>query len=79
MEEETIQVCDDCVLAIVNDDMTALDDARCLEVSLGVVNLASEGNVFVLDACDDFSRRPCRCCGTKLAGARHAALIRYHA
>lgn len=69
-EQETLHVCEDCVIALANDDYSAIEDeARADEVRRGVHEL---GPCAVLEGpSDEFSSRACECCGTRLAGSRH--------
>ena len=64
-------VCVDCLMAIVNDDYTGIDDEqRYQEVKQGVERF---GNHAYIDGHDDeFNVNPCACCGTPLAGQRFA-------
>lgn len=61
--------CDDCTLGTVNGDYTAIDDEdRYQEVLNCVQNNTS--NVSYDGDSDEFSRKPCDCCHTDLAGRR---------
>jgi hypothetical protein len=75
---ENIVLCSDCTQAAVNDDYTGLDyhygevegKERFQAITAGLRRL---GSGLVWDSNqepDEFSSRPCDCCGTRLAGGR---------
>lgn len=69
-----IEVCQDCMIFIANDELP--DDAspeRHSEITEGVAALP--GYPCSGDETDEFSRSACDCCGTSLAGSRHAVTI----
>jgi len=78
-----IEVCDECVLAIVNGDLTGLDysydsreaSERKSAIVAGEESLSSEGQVVISGDRNEFSIDPCDCCGTKLAGGRTSGKV----
>ena len=70
-----LRVCDECLLFIANGDLPE-DPEREEEIIAGVESFAP-GHVAAGDSDndDEFSRRPCDCCGTRLAGSRHDAFV----
>lgn len=79
---DTIQVCEDCLMAIANGDYTGLDywypeaeaEERHREIDAGIASF-SPATLHPGDDHDEFSRRPCECCGSDLAGARHEVIV----
>jgi hypothetical protein len=79
--------CHDCLFAAVNDDYTGLDfslsrekaDARMGEIQVGLgkfgPNLVPDFDSETDDGIEEFSRRPCDCCGEGLAGGRHRFVV----
>lgn len=68
LEWNAVFLCQDCTMAIANDDYSGIEsDARVAEV---------KASVRAMDYCclgdveHDFSRQPCDCCHTRLAGNR---------
>ncbi len=90
-EERTMKVhidnlvfCEDCMLAAVNNDYTGLDyhyneqeaEQRQAEIVAGLSRLSALGSVCLAGiAGDEFSTRPCDCCGSHLAGSREYFII----
>lgn len=75
-----ILLCVDCLFAAVNGDVSGIEsDERVLAVEAGLERLGphlvpdfdSETNKGI----DEYSVRPCDCCGTKLHGSRHEFAI----
>jgi len=69
--------CEDCAVAAVNDDYSALDYYYNPEEAVARYNKIRDGLTrlghVMWDSTrgeDEFSTRPCDCCGTKLAGRR---------
>ena len=81
---DNLTFCTDCTQAAVNDDYTGLDyhyneqeaEQRQAEIMAGLSRLGSLGYVYHagLDS-DEFSSRPCDCCGSRLAGSRDYFII----
>ena len=72
------KVCDDCIMAIANNDFTGLDyyyseeesRQRMEEIEQGMEELGP--NIVCTDEePDDFCISSCDCCKTQLAGKRH--------
>lgn len=83
---DDISLCDDCTIAAVNGDFTGLDyhygkdaDKRQAEIEAGLEklgpHLVSNNDSETGDGIEEFSRRECDCCGTRLAGGRHRFAI----
>jgi protein-arginine kinase activator protein McsA len=70
---ETVEymVCDDCRIAIANDDYSAMSDERANDVEDGIMQLSTMGHLMSGDSYDDFSIKSCECCGDRSAGARY--------
>jgi phosphoribosylaminoimidazole (AIR) synthetase len=76
-------VCADCIVVIATGDYTALDycyqadesEKRMKEINSGL----SQAGGYVLggesDRDEEFSRRPCDCCGSSLHGARTHCVV----
>ncbi|GAA0634919.1 hypothetical protein ACFPTY_10175 [Halomonas beimenensis] len=68
-------------MSIANDDASGLDyspdegeaEAREREIRGAIAEIQRE-EVGTSDRDNEFSSRPCACCGTHLAGARHQIL-----
>jgi hypothetical protein len=70
VQHSTHWVCSDCLMVLANGDYTGIEgEARMREVEAGVEDFPTD--VYYNDDDDEFSRRPCDCCGTPLAGRRH--------
>lgn len=81
--QNNLWLCEDCTIGSVNDDFTGLDyylkepeaSKRMAEIKAGLAALGpnlvpifdSETN----EGIDEFSSKPCACCGSHLAGSRH--------
>lgn len=63
-------VCDDCISPIVNGDLTGVPEDRLAAVEEGLEDFP--GDAHPTGEADEFSRGKCDCCGTTLAGRRHA-------
>lgn len=71
---DEIWVCSECMIWLVNGDVSGVEDAARVEAiqagerALGehIVSNFSEG-----EGEDEFSTAPCECCGTSLHGARY--------
>ena len=71
---DDLSVCTDCLFYIANGDLPD-DPKRAREVEHGV---ASQGGYVCpgeSDGDEHFSWRPCHCCGSKLGGNRHPAIV----
>ena len=85
--QDNIWLCQDCLVAAVNDDYTGLDysyspkvdDQKAKEIREGLDKLGShlvpDFDSDTEDGIDEFSRKTCDCCGTWLAGSRHRFAI----
>ena len=70
-----LQFCADCLMAACNGDYSSFDDAQIEAAKKGLKRLGP----YVVPAFDsetgegitEFSRSPCDCCGSDLAGSRH--------
>lgn len=74
--DDDLWLCDDCTIYAVNGDTTGIDDEkREREVVRGVnalgSNLVPNFDSETNEGIDEFSRRQCEGCGTRLAGGRH--------
>jgi hypothetical protein len=81
-----IQLCEDCLFAAVNGDVTGVGDIpgitaaeRIQAIEAGLTrlgpNLVSDFDSETGKGCNEFSVMPCDCCGTKLYGSRHEFAI----
>jgi hypothetical protein len=80
--QDDLLLCIDCTMAAVNDDYTGLDyhyneqeaEIRQREIVAGLERL---GPHLCMDSKEDeeFSTRPCACCGSRLHGRRSYFLI----
>lgn len=75
-----IWLCTDCMLAAVNDDMTALDcdeRAQCITSGLKALgpHLRPDFDVEGGAGYREFSRCGCGCCGSHLAGSFYRFVI----
>lgn len=83
--QDGIELCEDCTIAAVNGDFTGLDnhpetsDRRMAEIVSGLERLGAD---LVPDfdsesgrGMEEFSSRPCQCCGSRLAGSRHSFAV----
>lgn len=61
--------CDDCTVAIANDDYTGMDDGRAKEVADAIE--AINQPLVIGDQTDEFSWSRCDICGSG-GGSRHA-------
>jgi hypothetical protein len=83
IKHDNLLLCADCLQAAVNDDYTGLDyalaghdaDARAETIREGLralgAGLVPDFDSETNDGIDEFSRTPCACCKTRLAGKRH--------
>ena len=60
--------CDDCVIAIANDDYSGMDETQAAATRTGLQEI---GRMLIVAEEQGFSHRPCVVCGG-LAGNRHA-------
>jgi hypothetical protein len=65
-----LKVCDDCTIAIANDDYSGMDDATEVKVREGIELLSKRGWPVIGDETDEFSWDRCDCCNG-LPGRRH--------
>jgi hypothetical protein len=67
-----IWVCQDCLVAIANDDYSGLSNERAADIRSAIaqyrVLAPGDGEL-------DFSTRPCECCADHRHGSRHAVMI----
>lgn len=80
--EDDLWLCTDCLFAAVNDDYTGLDysyskpeaESRERAIRKGLAdlgpNLVYNADSETSKGMNEFSHRPCDCCGSALAGAR---------
>jgi len=68
---DELEVCDDCAVAIANDDYSGMDDARAAAVRSALAQIA--GYLALGDELG-FCWRACGCCSAA-AGNRHSAVI----
>lgn len=81
--DEDYRVCADCYHVITNGDYTYLDyhynekDAakRVKEINKGIANAGGHICAGDSDKDDEFAKRPCDCCGSKLHGARYHCVV----
>jgi len=68
------EVCDDCIIAIANDDYSGMDDERDAAVRAGLERINSKyGYLVAGDETTEFTWRSCDCCGAG-GGRRHRAV-----
>jgi hypothetical protein len=80
---DSFMVCTDCLGFIADDDLTGLDyhyskmesKQRIHEITIGAAN--ADGVISVGNSRKDneFSRSPCECCQSILAGSRHHCVV----
>lgn len=81
-----ILLCEDCLFAAVNGDVTGVSDIpgitaaeriQAIESGLSKLgaNLVPDFDSETNKGIDEYSVRPCDCCGTKLHGSRHEFAI----
>ena len=68
-EAARIWVCEDCLMAIANDDYTGF--ASDVQVEATKRGLEQLDNPTPGELTREFSSYPCGCCGTPLSGSRH--------
>jgi hypothetical protein len=81
--DDDFMVCADCIQAIANDDYSSLDyyyneqEAADRMAAIKAGMEASGGYIATgnSDFDAEFSRRPCDCCGSSLAGSRHHCVV----
>ena len=84
--DDDVMVCTDCLMIIANDDASGLDyslgeeeaAAREQEIRGAIAEIQREEGQVAVGASDrdeEFSSRPCACCGMRLAGPRHHCVI----
>src|SRR5690554_1579793 len=84
--DDDFMVCTDCLMIIANDDASGLAyslgeeeaEAREREIREAIAEIQrEEGQIAVGDSDRDeeFTSRPCACCGMRLAGPRHHCVI----
>lgn len=74
--EHELWLCQDCMIAEVNGDVSGLDDERAEEVQSGIERLVEQvgplsANFQDGDGEEEFSRRSCDACGSRDAGAKY--------
>lgn len=74
-EDADYWVCDDCRMIIVNDDASGLSEEeaekREKEIREGIAEIGVPLAYLGEDWDEEFSTRPCECCGSRLAGTRY--------
>lgn len=83
VKRDDLWLCQDCMIAAVNGDFTGLDfsqgkeaaDARMATIITGLErlgpHLVPDFDSETGEGVEDFSRKGCDCCETRLAGSRH--------
>jgi len=71
---DSLVVCDDCAIAIANDDYSGLADKRESAVRTGIKFLSQSGYIVLGDELG-FSHAGCDCCMAHLGGNKHQAII----
>lgn len=71
--DDDIRVCDDCAVAIANDDYSGMNDETQAAVRAGMAILNKRGWLVVGEE-QGFSWMRCQCCGG-LAGNRHSCAL----
>lgn len=81
--DDNFMVCADCIMVIANGDWSGLEfyeerSKRAAEIENGIEN--TEGEIVPGDSENDreFSKAPCECCGSPLAGTRHHCVLLTH-
>lgn len=74
---DNLVFCTDCTIAAVNDDFSGIeDDQQYADIMTGLERLGKIGAVYHAgQEPDEFSSRPCDCCGSRLAGSREYFII----
>jgi len=83
MEIQKYSVCVDCYTIEATGDATGLDyhygpasEKRLQAIEDGLKELTKDGGHLATGGdLDEFAKSPCECCGTHLAGSRHALLV----
>lgn len=70
---EELEACDDCTIAIANDDYSGMDDEQEEATRAGLEALAEDGYLVVGDELG-FSNSECEICGA-MAGNRHEVAL----
>ncbi len=72
---ETLMACDDCLMYVANDDIPdeRPDLRRLIDAQLDMST--SKWLCVGDDAEDEFSWRPCECCGSTLGGRRNQLIL----
>jgi hypothetical protein len=74
--QDDLWLCDDCTIYAVNGDMSGIESERRERQVVEGVNelgphLVPDFDSETDDGIEEFSRRPCDACGTRLGGGRH--------
>ena len=69
--------CADCTIAAVNGEFSSIEgDQQYADTTTGLERLGKIGAVYYAgQEPDEFSLRPCDCCGSRLAGSREYFII----
>ena len=81
--DDHFMVCQDCLMAIANDDFTGLDyhlspeeaEKRMQEIKEAMASVDGDICAGNPEEDEDFSTTPCHCCGDRLHGSRHHCVI----
>jgi hypothetical protein len=70
-----LMACQDCLLYVANGDVP--EDGRDIEADIQAEIGAPSGRLACGDSDkdDEFSWRPCECCGSPLGGSRHHLVL----
>ena len=72
---DNLQLCNDCMIAAINDDYSGIPDNQHEPIKNGLAelgpNLVTNFDTETNDGYDEFSSVQCDCCLTRLAGARY--------
>jgi len=71
---DDLLACDDCTIAIANDDYTGMDDATKAQVKAGLERWSREGWLVVGDE-HGFSSQGCDICNRGWAGNKHSVTV----
>lgn len=72
--EDGLLACEDCAIAIANDDYTGMDDTTETRIRLAVRQLSKRGFPVVGDEVG-FTWRGCDCCHDGMGGTKYALVL----
>ena len=74
---DNLVFCTDCTIAAANGDLSGIeDDQQYADTTTGLERLGKISAVYHAgQEPDEFSTRPCDCCGSRLAGSRDYFII----